>query len=317
MTPLPPKFQCSKNSDPKRQLLVVLFVVCILLFVFSKRRRYKIIAIIGFIVLFIAYFVKYNSFLDVLNDTIARNCTFTPFYAGIPGKPRCRDFIRELGDIEDNHFLIKHEIEQILKSRDSIPEMNVVYKNMVYKGKNHSNWLYTHLVPLVYGDDEGIFDKIGSPKWKSFNLIAFNRDIPGNVKRCPLTTSLVKRIPGVQTVMFSVLEPHSQIPLHTDISKGVIRYHFGVIIPKDREKCYISVNGEKYSWTEGKGVVFDDVYPHYVVNDTDEIRVILFIDILRKMSGIPSFFQSIANLANYYHPGVTKLIKESVCTPSG
>lgn len=308
-----PIFQCSKNSSPKRQFLAILALSCFLLFLFSKRRRYRIIAVVGLILVLFTYFVRYNSFLDVLNDTISRNCFFTPFYAGVTEKPSCREFISELGEIEDNHGLIKYEVEQILKGMDSIPLMSTVYKNMVYKGETQSNTsqLSKKIVQLIYGDDEKIFDHIGSSKWRTFNLIAFNRDIPANVKKCPLTTSIVKRIPGVQTVMFSVLEPHSRIPLHTDISKGVIRYHFGVKIPLDREKCYINVNGEKYSWTEGKGVVFDDVYPHYAVNDTDEVRVILFIDILRKMNGVPALLQLVANWANYYHPGVSKLIKES------
>jgi len=34
-------------------------------------------------------------------------------------------------------------------------------------------------------------------------------------------------------------------------------------------------------WEEGRSVVFDDTYPHEVWNDTDEERVVLFVDFAR------------------------------------
>ncbi len=61
----------------------------------------------------------------------------------------------------------------------------------------------------------------------------------------------------------------------------------------------------------GEGVVFDDVFDHWVRNDTDEYRVILFVDILRPLEGVPKTLQSLANAANRYHPGVRRLIEAS------
>jgi beta-hydroxylase len=58
--------------------------------------------------------------------------------------------------------------------------------------------------------------------------------------------------------------------------------HMGLIIP-DPEKCHINVEGDKYHWQNGKVVLFDDTYNHYAVNETDELRVILFIDYMRPM----------------------------------
>ena len=71
------------------------------------------------------------------------------------------------------------------------------------------------------------------------------------------------------------------IPIHVGYYKGFIRYQLAVIIPKDRKNVFICVNGEKYSWKEGVGVVFDDTYPHKVYNNTEEDRVVLYIDVER------------------------------------
>jgi aspartyl/asparaginyl beta-hydroxylase (cupin superfamily) len=41
--------------------------------------------------------------------------------------------------------------------------------------------------------------------------------------------------------------------------------------------------GVKHYYKEGQGIMFDDTFPHDVINDSDEIRVILFLDIARNM----------------------------------
>ena len=61
----------------------------------------------------------------------------------------------------------------------------------------------------------------------------------------------------------------------------------GLFKPKDRKNVFICVNGEKYSWKEGEGVVFDDTYPHKVYNNTDQDRVVLYIDVER--SHMPNY----------------------------
>ena len=37
------------------------------------------------------------------------------------------------------------------------------------------------------------------------------------------------------------------------------------------------------SWEEGRSIVFDDTYPHEVWNDTDGVRVVLFLDFRRPL----------------------------------
>jgi beta-hydroxylase len=43
------------------------------------------------------------------------------------------------------------------------------------------------------------------------------------------------------------------------------------------------VGGEVRHWQAGKSLIFDDTFPHQAWNDTEEIRVVLFLDVIRPM----------------------------------
>ena len=63
----------------------------------------------------------------------------------------------------------------------------------------------------------------------------------------------------------------------------MLRYHLGLRVPRERERCWIRIGGERRTWTEGESLVFDDSFNHEVHNDTDEYRAILFVDFLRPL----------------------------------
>ncbi len=44
---------------------------------------------------------------------------------------------------------------------------------------------------------------------------------------------------------------------HRDPYAGSLRYHLGLITPND-DRCFIDVDGERYSWRDGESVVFDE-----------------------------------------------------------
>jgi len=102
----------------------------------------------------------------------------------------------------------------------------------------------------------------------------------------PITTTILKD-DQIHTAFFSILDPGVDIPAHTGYYKGYIRYHLGVEIPNNNtgntdDKAFIVCGGEKYIWKEGEGVVFDDMYLHYVKNPTGKRRVVLYLDVKRK-----------------------------------
>lgn len=134
--------------------------------------------------------------------------------------------------------------------------------------------------------------------WKSF-MFKSGSFIDENCALAPKTAALLAKIPGVYTAFFSVLEPNQHIKPHWGYWKGFVRYHLGVIIPDNNrdQKCWIRINpnawdrdnrsaieqGEKYFWHNGEAVLFDDTFLHDAANETDQVRVVLFLDVARKM----------------------------------
>lgn len=120
--------------------------------------------------------------------------------------------------------------------------------------------------------------------WSTFPLRMFTKDNEENMKKCPLLTSILKKDANITTAFFSILEPGKIIPSHYGPFKGILRYHLGILIPpKDSGDCFISVDNEIYEWEEGKGVLFDETYKHFVKNETPYHRIVLFLDIKRPL----------------------------------
>jgi beta-hydroxylase len=136
--------------------------------------------------------------------------------------------------------------------------------------------------------------------WKALMLKSY-RFLEDNCRLAPRTAALLRNVPGLYTAFFSILEPGQYITPHWGYWKGFLRYHLGVIIPKDNvdRSCWLRVNadpadngrhdvalierGETYYWREGKGVMFDDTYLHDAKNASSQVRVILWLDLRRKM----------------------------------
>jgi len=171
----------------------------------------------------------------------------------------------------------------------------------------------------IYKDPSCIHDnipgfKIGKTSeacWRSINIKHSGKFSIDNMdKHFPVLYEILKA-PDIITVLLSILDPGVGIPKHNGYSRGLMRYQLGYIIPKDRENAFIVVGGEKYNWKEGEGVMFDDIYYHYVENNTKEQRVVLYIDVLR--DNLPEYI-SICNkwFVNMisYHPVISAINKK-------
>jgi len=77
-----------------------------------------------------------------------------------------------------------------------------------------------------------------------------------------------------------MMRPGGSLNPHRDPYAGVLRYHLGLCTPND-DRCRIVVDGEPYTWRDGEDVIFDETYVHWVKNETDAPRMILFADIIR------------------------------------
>lgn len=160
--------------------------------------------------------------------------------------------------LEDNWRDIRSELDHILQYRDEIPRFQDLSPDQ-YK---------------ISPDD----------MWKTFALFGFGYRSELNCKLCPKTTGILESIPNLQTAFFSILAPGKHVPRHKGVTKGFVRCHLGLTIPKEREKCFMDVDGTKCVWKEGHAFMFDDTFPHEVHNDTNEERVVLLIDVERPMT---------------------------------
>lgn len=118
-------------------------------------------------------------------------------------------------------------------------------------------------------------------QWKTFMLIGYGLKSRRNLARCPATRRLLRAIPGLRTAFFSILEPGKRLPPHRGPYNGVLRLHLGLIVPEPAERCWIRVAAERRCWRPGQVLLFDDSLEHEVHNDTDGVRVVLFVDFLR------------------------------------
>ena len=143
------------------------------------------------------------------------------------------------------------------------------------------------LVKKTYDNKEiggGDVQKNNEDGWRLFTVKLGTTYFAENTM--PILTKILKTQPNVISCIVSILPAKKAIPIHIGYSKGVMRYQLGIKVPTDRENVFICVNGEKYNWTEGEGVLFDDTYPHKVYNNTLEDRVVLYMDVIRPIDNL-------------------------------
>jgi beta-hydroxylase len=159
--------------------------------------------------------------------------------------------------IERNWHVIREEAERLLEDRAELANFQDISKDQIE----------------ITDDD----------RWKTFFLYGYGFEAKLGIQMCPRTAALMREIPGMTTAMFSILSPRKHILDHRGPYKGVLRYHLGLIVPREKEACRIRVGEDIRHWEEGKSMVFDDTFNHEVWNDTDETRVVLFVDVLRPL----------------------------------
>jgi beta-hydroxylase len=118
--------------------------------------------------------------------------------------------------------------------------------------------------------------------WKRFYLKWYDDAHPSARELCPQTTAILASIPNVKAAMFAELPPGASLRKHRDPYAGSLRYHLGLVTPGD-DRCWIEVDGERYSWRDGEAVMFDETFIHRAANETDRDRIILFCDVERPL----------------------------------
>jgi beta-hydroxylase len=134
-----------------------------------------------------------------------------------------------------------------------------------------------HIKAAQKNNDIG-FNSFFKYGWKRFYLKWYDASHPSAEELCPRTVALLRQLPNVKAAMFAELPPGGRLNPHRDPFAGSLRYHLGLVTPND-DRCHIVVDGEKYSWRDGHGILFDETYVHQAHNDSGQNRIILFCDI--------------------------------------
>lgn len=120
-----------------------------------------------------------------------------------------------------------------------------------------------------------------------FGLILEGETIEENVSRCLNTYKLIKDISGLINAGFSCLEPYTETPYHNDKDDSYYRVHVPLIVPDVPDEdirldVYDNNNKIKLNWKTDY-FVFDDTCFHQAFNNTDRHRIVLLLDIERRV----------------------------------
>lgn len=166
--------------------------------------------------------------------------------------------------IEKDWRLVRAELERVLTRKDELPAFHELATDASTISRDHG--------------------------WKSFILAAYGFRSANNIGACPQTWRICQNIPGLISVMYSILEPGKYLPPHRGPYNGVLRLHLGLIVPEPRDMLGIRVENEVYRWREGEVVIFDDAYEHEVWNRTQHTRAVLFVDFRKPLRFPASLF---------------------------
>jgi aspartyl/asparaginyl beta-hydroxylase (cupin superfamily) len=225
--------------------------------------------------------------------------------------PRMPDYLEDYGrdypellTVEAAHADIRRECERLLTFRSGITDMSKLGGQYTERG-------------------------IHTIQWKAF-MLKSGTFIEENCALAPKTAAVLRPLTNVYNAFFSIVEPHQYITPHWGYYKGFLRYHLGVIIPADNadQKCWLRVNVDradnakkdkslieraaKYHWRNGKGVMFDDTNLHDAANESDEVRVVLWLDVARKFPRTLDLYNRALLKAVYYEPSVKKFRENAV-----
>lgn len=162
--------------------------------------------------------------------------------------------------LDKNYSTIREEMEGVLRYKDRLPRPHEL------------DGAETYISGTINPDKD----------WKVFLLRGLAGVPEANQAKCPQTTALLRQLPNVYSAFFSILDPGKSIPAHCGTYLGYLRYHLGLRVPKNNPPS-MRVKDTIHVWEEGRSILFDDSLEHEVYNKSDDLRVVLIVDLLRPM----------------------------------
>jgi aspartate beta-hydroxylase len=133
--------------------------------------------------------------------------------------------------------------------------------------------------------------------WRMLIVKAYGVPVAENIAKCPTLARLLAECPEVKSATVSFLAPRKHIPRHRGPFRGIMRFHLGLQIPKEpggRPATIMMIDDHEYRITDGECLLWDDTYPHEVMNNADEVRIALLLDVWRP--GMPVDMEILSRL---------------------
>lgn len=174
--------------------------------------------------------------------------------------------------------------------------------NGVYNGDcpaffdlNGIDW-YDNLVKNLPAIQEGVMDFVTNAgrkrgeyfntelvegqTWEGFSFMLWGKRNEENISGGEKFLKYFFPIPGLVSFSISVLSPRTHIVEHFGDTDANYRLHVPILIPALLPECGFKVSGTPVDWS--KIFAFSDAHRHEAWNDTDKIRIILMVDVLRE-----------------------------------
>ena len=114
--------------------------------------------------------------------------------------------------------------------------------------------------------------------WTAYNFYWDKKQNKSAFNQCPQTGQIIDSTTDelFGWSCFSRLKPNFNIDMHHGYTNMRLTLHMGLL---NLDDCHLVVDGQQKKWEEGKVFIFDDMYDHMVVNNTDKERTVLIIDL--------------------------------------
>jgi aspartate beta-hydroxylase len=120
--------------------------------------------------------------------------------------------------------------------------------------------------------------------WRMFVMKSYGHVSQENLARCPALASILPHCPEVLSATYSFLAPGKHVPEHRGPFRGVLRFHLGLSMPRDANGnlgAILWIDHKPHLLDDGECLLWDDTYPHELLNTTDWVRAVLLLDVWR------------------------------------
>jgi len=190
----------------------------------------------------------------------------------------------QLQEIISNYKIIREEFMNL-----QVPVMKVD------REEKHYAEVISEVIQQVsngspYGWVKGWGAEGGNDKWLQLGLYAYDNNvnelllIPFFREKMPKTFEMIKRLEGVFMCALVNLKPRTILTRHSHPyieEQSLLQLHLPLVTAQNDNYNYINCNGEFKQHIEGVPIIFDGSLDHFALNESDEDRIILYIEFKR------------------------------------